>query len=488
MGNPSATTRQPAITLKAADAKILLGSLPFVRTVLTAPQVQQVQQVLDAAVVNPAARRKQNELMRQSIVAQSGNLVSRNPDVVRRAEQVARTIIPVTEASRRIRINHLPLLALDAFKPLTDNPDEARYWAKVKGTLATRGVWLRIGQPFVRDGQDPSRHLIDPRKFEVWLSLGESGDFIPTKDGKLTRAVLLGITSISAGYYREVTQGHLQKVIDNAIRNLKSQLSTGETLHEMQRKARAGAAPGVVRISDALGSASFPSQKMWNEAHELLVAALSDNVSGNIKVAGEKIHFAATLVTIAAKRLDDYIAATLKGANRAVGILTVAKVAGEIAEAFLLIRFLVMRLASFMAGEAVSSGAAALPRASTTTQLPKNHSPAAYARTSVGGPQAHNPTNVANPAALDQTNFVHRQAFARTLNQANMTGGSTSMPPLSRYDIAVQEKVAAWNKDFIAEVRRMSEANGFQPISMAGYQRAWDAATARWGDVRRLLD
>ncbi len=85
--------------------------------------------------------------------------------------------------------------------PTTDNPDEADYLEGVRKTLETRGVWLRLSPKLVRDADDRSRWVTDPRHFEVWLSLGARGDTIPTKSGRIDREALLNTRVLGAGYY-----------------------------------------------------------------------------------------------------------------------------------------------------------------------------------------------------------------------------------------------------------------------------------------------
>ncbi len=168
--------RKRAIALKAADARELIGkSLPMVLKYMTQAQVAQVQRVLDASVVNPAVQQEYKDAMRRSIVSEgrdggnyegvyvNGQMVLRDVNLRRRAERIGQHMIPVTAADRRVRIDFTKLLDGDAFKPTTDNPDEVKYLAKVKTILENRGVWLRFEHKLVRDPEDPSRWMIDPR-------------------------------------------------------------------------------------------------------------------------------------------------------------------------------------------------------------------------------------------------------------------------------------------------------------------------------------
>lgn len=156
-GHAAATAgRKRALELRAADARALLSAkLPYVLPHITTAQLQSVQKVFDAAVVNPAVQKDYAVALQRSVRSQHGSLVHRDPDMVRQADRILDDLIEVTEADRRIRLDFQKLLAPDALESKTDNPDETAYFKKVRNTLSERGVWLRIGQPFVRNPENP---------------------------------------------------------------------------------------------------------------------------------------------------------------------------------------------------------------------------------------------------------------------------------------------------------------------------------------------
>lgn len=324
--------RQRAIGLKAADAKTLLNTfVPFAYRIMSPAQVQQVQNVLDAAVVNPVINQEANEIYRKSVRAQSGNLVMRDEKMVARAYKHNATMIAVGEKERHIRLDYQRLLAPDALKPTTDNPDEAAYLEKVKNTLISKGVFLRVDQPYVRDPSDPSHHMKDPRVFEAWLSLGYGGDHIPTKDGRITREALLGTTVIGAGYYTAVDTGPTQKALEREIKRLESQIDDGMTEHRRLRK-RKNDAPIVSGISDFVGGADLPSYSIWEHPHKLILKALEMNIGGNVSGSRPYLIMAAIITRNNAQLLSQYVDDSVSGAGSVVKVLTVAKTAGEIAE------------------------------------------------------------------------------------------------------------------------------------------------------------
>lgn len=315
--SPGPTGRQGAKTLKAADARtVLQASLPFVLDHMTGQQVQQMQRALDAAVVNPNVR------------------------------------------SKPIRLDFEALLTPEALQAKTDNPDEAAYLETVRQTLATRGVWLRFAPKLVRDPEDPSRHVIDARTFEAWLSLGPDGETIPTESGRLTRDALLGTTLLGAGYYRRVHQGAEQSALDTEIRRLVGQIETGLTEHQRLVKRREDAFVGVAEISDALGGADLPDRSIWDQPRQFVLRAMDLNVGGNIKGSQAFLVTAAILTRNAGQLLADYIAASSAGAQKAVAVLKVVKTAGEVAEFGLAVTGVVgvVRRAAGAAGASAATG------------------------------------------------------------------------------------------------------------------------------------
>lgn len=320
--------RQRAKALKAADARALIKvSLPLVLEHMTREQIQRVQRVLDAAVLNPDIQNEASELYRRSVVARSGALTQRNPRMVRRAERAMEGLIRVTEADYRIRLDFKALLAPDALRATTSNPDEVAYLEKIRQTLETKGVWLRFAPAFVRDPNDPSRHIVDGRTFQAWLSLGPDGDTIPTESGRLTRDALLDTTSIGAGYYRHVHEGPVKAALEKEINRLWRQIEIGIEQHGILFRMRGEAAAGVPETSDLLGGVKFPGVDIWNKPISLVKQAGRLRTEGD--VPGAQVHLiAAAIETInAAHLLADSHQASLVGAKRAVIIIEVAEAA-----------------------------------------------------------------------------------------------------------------------------------------------------------------
>ena len=278
----------------------------------------------------------------------------------RRGDKIMKSYVPVREADKRILLDYKQLLAPDALKATTDNPDEAAYLERVRVTLEKRGVYLRFAPKLVRDPDDPSRRFYDPRTIEVWLSLGPDGDTIPTTGGQLTREAILGATVFGAGYYRNVDQGKVQSALDKEVRRLTTNIEAGLQQHQALAKIRRDAFVGVAEVSDLFGGADFPDQSIWDQPYRFVLKALQMNVGGNVKASQAYLVTAAVLTRNAGHRLAQYIDDSSSGAERAVKVLKVAKTAGEVAEVGLAVFGVagLVRGGMAIAGEAGGAGAA----------------------------------------------------------------------------------------------------------------------------------
>lgn len=327
-----ADDRTRAIALKAADARALLQKhLPYVLHVLTPAQLAQVQRVLDAEVVNPEIAKQANEVYRKSVTAQSGNLVLRDEKMVNRAYRIMASQIRASESDHHIRLDYNRLLTVDALAPVTDNPDEREYLGRVRNTLETKGIWLRFDKQLVRDPDDASRWIVDPRTFRAWLSVGYDGDAIPTNDGQLDREELLGTVLFGAGYYDAVHRGPTQRSLDRQIAILSAEIDSGIAEHNrlIMRKIKA---PIVSGISDFVGGADLPDRNIWDYPQKMLLKALDLNKGGNVFKSPGYLVAAAVATRNNANLLAQYADDSASGAGRVVTVLKVAKTAGQVAE------------------------------------------------------------------------------------------------------------------------------------------------------------
>lgn len=320
--SPNSASRKKAKSLNAQDANVLLlSSLAVVVPWMYPKQINQVQKVLDAAVVNPVVKKEADDLYRRSITHRAGGLVMRDPGTERQAERAEEGMIWVKEEDKRIRLDFEKLLGKDVLEPITDNPDEAEYLKKVKNTLKEKGVWLRVGQ----------ERLNDPRSFVVWLSLGYDGDALPTDIGFLDRQAILGNQLLGARYYEEVTQGKVKKTLETLIYRMELDIEDGEKEHSRLIRRYEEAFPGVAELSDAVGGADLPGRSIWSYSKRLMSDARDANRNGNVLGTQGFLLLAAIAINNAALQLSRYAEKSSEGAASVVKVLEVAQTAGEIA-------------------------------------------------------------------------------------------------------------------------------------------------------------
>ena len=313
--------RRKAKSLNAQDAEVLItSSLSMVRPYLTQKQINQVQKVLDAPVVNPAVKKEMEDLNRRSVTHQAGGLQMRDPRMERRVDQAAEGMIWVKEEDKHIRLDFEKLLAKNALEPVTDNPDEAEYLTKVRNTLKEKGVWLRVGQ----------ERINDPRSFVVWLSLGYDGDVIPTTNGDLDREAILGNQLLGAHYFEEVLHGPVQKALEKAIDRLVIKIELGEDEHRRLIRRYDDALPGIAEISDALGGADLPSRSIWNYPKKLVSMAYELNKDGNVTGSQAALISAAILTGDATQLLSTYAEKSMQGAALGAAIAEIVMVASAV--------------------------------------------------------------------------------------------------------------------------------------------------------------
>jgi len=324
--------RHRAMTLGAADAwTVLRTSLPFVLNQITPTQLDHMQLVLDAAVVDPDVKKEALDFWNRSFVGVRGSTYSRDQAMVQRYERVMDSFIPIDAEDQRIRLDLNALLEPGALKPVTDNPDEATYLESVKRTLTEEGVWLRFTSQRVPDPTDPTSQPYDPHTFKAWLSLGPDGDLIPTESGQLTRDAVHKTPRFGARYYDMVITGPVTVALEREAHRLEDQIASGLHQHQALAKVRRQAAFGVVFLSDWSGGADFPDQSIWEQPRRFVLRSLQLKSDGSTTGAQVFLVAAAVLTRNAARQLAQYLEDTNSGAESYVGVLRVAQTAGQIA-------------------------------------------------------------------------------------------------------------------------------------------------------------
>jgi hypothetical protein len=326
-------SRKRAVALQAATIADVLAAAGFspILQKLTAAQRQQLQRYLDAAVVDPAVREEAQGWARKG-TKYYGQLTVVDPAMQRRADQAMADFIQVNKLDDCARLNLAQIIDGGALKPQTDNPDEADYLDRVHQTLDLRGVWLRLAPKLARDVDDPSSRVVDPRHFEVWLSLGPRGDHIPTQSGRIDRDALLATQLFGAGYYRAVDRGAVKQALEHEVNRLSGEIDDGLAQHFELARIRRQAAVGVVAVTDTLGGAKFPSEDIWDGPHKLVLSAMTLSTAGKIYGCRALLVIAAISVRDAAQLLASYLDDSSSGVQSAVKILKVARTAGKVAE------------------------------------------------------------------------------------------------------------------------------------------------------------
>jgi hypothetical protein len=97
--------------------------------------------------------------------------------------------------------------------------------------------------------------------------------------------------------------------------------------------------PIVSTISDAVGRADWPNERIWDQPHQVYLSARDLLSNGKLMEAGKFALLAAYQTQWCAQAVGDYIDATLSGASRVKSILEVAVVVGQVAESILAIWF-----------------------------------------------------------------------------------------------------------------------------------------------------
>ncbi len=388
-----AEERKRATELKAVDVRTLIRtSLPDVAPQLTAAHIDQLQRILDAAVINADIEGKGAAIDRQSIRGKivHSNQYLRNPVGVAQRDKVLAQKITIKPVENVVRLDLGKLLSPDALKTTSDNPDEAAYLLVVAEVFEHRGVWLVLDSSaaYVTQQMNPS----DPKKWRVRLLLGfKPGalvEEIQTERGSLTRKALLSVGRLGAGYYEWVHQGPTMKQLKKALDSVSYQIDLGRNEHNWWSAHRSEFYI-TSKVSDKFGRADWPNERIWDQPHKVYVQALHLINSGKLMEAGKYALLAAYQAEWCARAVHEYVDATTRGATRVVKVLEVAVVLGKIAEGILAL----ISVASGLIRLLTRKGGTALLEGGAQRQLPAGQTtPTPVSRTPTPAPQPGNPT------------------------------------------------------------------------------------------------
>jgi hypothetical protein len=369
--------RKRATALKAVDVREMIKtSLPAVLPQLTAAHIDQLQRVLDVAVINADIEGKGEVLDQQSIRGKiiHSNEYLRNPTIVAQRNKMLAQKINLKPSENVIRLDHRRLLTADALKPTSDNPDEAAYLLVIAEVYENRGVWLVLDSSMGAMTRQMSP--TDPRKWRVRLLLGYKPgglvEEIETANGGLNRSALLSVQRVGAGYYEWVHRGPTLMALEKALSGLSKKLTDGWNEHTWWSAHRAEFNI-VSKVSDFFGGADWPNESIWDQPHKIYVEARNLINAGKLVEASKYALLAAYQAQWCASGLHEYVKDTTKGATRVVKILEIAVVCGEIAGFILTVMAVghgLIRLLSRKGGQAALQGGAQRQLTGGQRQLP----------------------------------------------------------------------------------------------------------------------
>jgi len=375
----------------------------------------------------------------------------------------------------QIRVNVASLLAPDALKPTSDNPDEAAYLLQVRSALDYHGVWLSVFFNQSQIARTTYTALNDPRRWFVTLSLG-NGDEFQTDTGRLTRDVILGTPLLGGGYYEHVYQGPTWRLLNEMADRVSAKVAEGWRLHHAWAQNRAEAKPGVVWTADKLGRATWPSESIWDQPHHAVVRFRTLFNKGQLMEATKYLILAATLAEWNSKAVHEYIKATMKGAEKAVSILEIAVIAGKIAESLLLLYSVGTSLIRLLGGKASTTAISTtvprqLPAGKPQQIAPYPPSPTAVAPRPVPTPATPAPRRMMEIGPDGLPRHAPRTSQGPVANGApgpNGTIGSTPYTPPPAKHLAGGEEAlnARWGsaKNMEEVINKVRVKNGMKPL------------------------
>jgi hypothetical protein len=344
-----------ATALGVMDARDLIrAKYPALLAAMTSDQIDKVQRQLDADVINTAVDRELTELDGKSIVGRTrtGQPV-RDPSKVASHDKILRlqrSKITVRSEDTVIRLDLSKVLAPDALRPISDNPDEASYLLQVKSALATRGVWFRVFLNRSQMAISQFTQAKDHRRWHASLWFGSDGrSEINTSTGQLTRQVILSVLPIGAGYYDYVHNGPTLRLLRNSVESVSSKLSWAMAWHRELDPDNASLRGrlltwGMTELvaNGMLGlKVKFPQRRVLEEPQQLLSQATRSIDNGKLSDGNKLLVLAAFQAESGINALVEYakfIHASKDGVETALSLLQVAEKLGEIAGKLLFIR------------------------------------------------------------------------------------------------------------------------------------------------------
>jgi hypothetical protein len=307
--------RKRAAELGAPEAlAILTDQVPQVVPLLSPEQIEQVQKVIDAPVINPDIEARA-QAAEAGAYTQYGSLTVEDKKRTGAAFRIRKEKVSVKESDKRIRIDHESLLTPEVFQPTVINPDEEEFIEALRARLDRSGVWLRIG----------TMPTVQP-----WLSLGPDGDHIPAGKGMLTKKVILETTALGAMHYNMMARSPRRKELDAQAQLLFDDIQEGWSGHFKWQNKREAALPGVAEISEWVGDANYPHIGIWDVARDVWMEGWKLLNQDQTEMAIPLFIVSAEVTKSAAAALAEYEEKVSAGAAAVVEFLTVVEIAADV--------------------------------------------------------------------------------------------------------------------------------------------------------------
>ena len=319
--------RERAKALGAADARQMLSAqLPAVLSILSESQIEQIQRIFDAKVINPGIETEYAKLQEGAHYMEGDpeRFSFTIPEKQAKADAVMNDYVPIEERDRWIKLDASKLFDSDVFAPPTVNvADEMAFRDWMYQRIESGGIWLHASEEFQPHGL--------PTKSALWLSLGPGNDAIPTPNGVLNMKALLDCTPIGAKYYTMVWEGPSRTAVKKVSDRLFAEIQSAQQEHFEASQRRENAWFFVRWETEWFGGADYPSVSIWDDIFELYFQASDLEVKGHIEEAYKAYIEAAQGFEKAANRLYEFENRVQERLGSAVKWLNRAKIAGAIA-------------------------------------------------------------------------------------------------------------------------------------------------------------
>ena len=309
-----ARRRRRASELGAPTAEELLtAQMPWVAGLLSPAQLQQIQNVVDAWVLNPVVKGEVAKLDAAAIKSY-GSISVTDPAKQSKADAAREDLVPFVPGDRYFRLRLEDVTTGDLLTPPSGlDPGEMRFRDSLFQRLTTQGIWLSVGSM-------PTA--------TVSLTYGRDGYAFDAKQ-KLTLEKIKECQPLGALWWETVMWSPERKAMGHEISRLFVELQSSQGEHMEDQSFHNTLVTGP--WSELIGGADFPPLSIWTKPWDLYWKARDRANADDVLSALGLLGRVASMVQRNAILLNEYENKTLEGATLAVKWLRRAKFAGEIA-------------------------------------------------------------------------------------------------------------------------------------------------------------